>query len=230
MPEGELVVVRSSALDEDSVQHSFAGQLDSYLFVSAADVMKRVMDVWRSGFSERVLAYREEHGLPLLPSAPAVLVQRMIDSDVSGVAFAVDPVTGQHANAVIGAVYGVGTALVSGEADADTYHVDITGSIVNREVADKRIKHRMDTTSHEGVSAEPVPSDQSNIPAINDNQIRAVAELVRGTSHFAGRPQDIEWAIAGNELYLLQSRPITSLASIADPDGVLNLTTENRSR
>ena len=86
-PDGELLAVRSSALDEDGASHSFAGQLDSFLFVHARDVADRVCGVWRSGSSERVLAYRREHGLPDRPRPPSVLVQRMVRADVAGVAF-----------------------------------------------------------------------------------------------------------------------------------------------
>lgn len=221
-PKGEAVAVRSSALDEDGAQHSFAGQLDSYLFVAPGDVALRVADVWRSGFSERVLAYRREHGLGL-PKAPAVLIQRMIDADTAGVAFAADPVSGRRGVAVVGALYGLGSALVSGEADADTYHVDREGRIVRREIAHKRIRHRRDATAPEGVTAEPVAAEQAPAAALNDAQIVAVAALARRTSRHEGRPQDIEWAIHGGELFLLQSRAITSLAMLADPDATLNL-------
>src|SRR5690242_12155651 len=87
-PRGEFVAVRSSASDEDGAQHSFAGQLDSFLFVAAEDVREKVAAVWRSGFNERIMAYRREHGLlPQMPRPPAVLIQRMVQADVSGVAF-----------------------------------------------------------------------------------------------------------------------------------------------
>jgi pyruvate,water dikinase len=222
-PNGELVAVRSSASDEDGVQHSFAGQLDSFLFVSAAEVPDKVAAVWRSGFSERILAYRREHGLCLVPRAPAVLIQKMVRADVSGVAFGADPVTGRRGVAVVGAVYGLGTALVSGECDADTFHVDRDGRIINRAVVEKRIAHRPAPGRGEGVCAVPVPEEQARQPALTDSQILAIADLVRRTGRLFGRPQDVEWAIEAERIYLLQSRPITSLAQTADPDGVLSL-------
>jgi rifampicin phosphotransferase len=222
-PHGEQVAVRSSASDEDGAQHSFAGQLDSFLFVAVEDVPEKVAAVWRSGFSERILAYRREHGLPFVPNPPAVLIQRMVPADVSGVAFGADPVSGRRGVAVVGALYGLGTALVSGECDADTYQVDRDGRIVQRTVADKRTAHRPAPESPEGVVAVPVPPEQAQKPALTDEQVLAVADLVRRTGRHFGRPQDIEWAIEGGQLYLLQSRPITSLTHTADPDGVLNL-------
>ena len=222
-PDGAPVAVRSSASDEDGAQHSFAGQLDSFLFVAADDVPAKVAAVWRSGFGERLLAYRREHNLGLTPTPPTVLVQRMVRADVAGVAFGADPVSGRRRLAVVSAVLGLGTALVSGDADADTYHVDTNGVIVERSIADKRTAHRACPGRGEGVEAAPVPEEQAKQPALTDEQVRAVADLVRRTGRHFGRPQDIEWAIEAGRLYLLQSRPITSLAKIADPDGVINV-------
>jgi rifampicin phosphotransferase len=224
-PAGEPVAVRSSAGDEDGVQHSFAGQLDSFLFVppTAAAVAERVAAVWRSAFSQRMLAYREQHGLPGMPQPPAVLVQRMVSADRSGVAFGADPVSGRRGVAVVAAVWGLGTALVSGESDADTYHVDRAGNICLREIAIKRIAHCAAPDSPEGVEAVPVPEAEAARPVLTDEQVRAVADLVRKAGRHSGHPRDIEWAIEAGSLYLLQSRPITALAGLSDPDGALNL-------
>lgn len=222
-PNGELVAVRSSALDEDGSEHSFAGQLDSFLFVALPDVPSKVAAVWRSGFNERVLAYRREKGLSPLPSLPAVLVQRMISADAAGVAFSSDPVSGRRGISVVSGVYGLGTSLVSGECDADTWRVDRGGSIIEEQIADKRMAHRADFGSHEGVSGEAVAANRSSRPCLTAEQVRAVADLARRAARHFGRPQDIEWALENGELYLLQSRPITSLAAFPDPDGCLNI-------
>ena len=222
-PNGAPVAVRSSASDEDGAQHSFAGQLDSFLFVPGADVAAKVAAVWRSGFGERILAYRREHGLEFTPQPPTVLVQRMVPAEAAGVAFSADPVSGRRGVAVVSAVLGLGTALVSGEADADTWHVDRDGVVVDRVIADKRVAHRAAPGRGEGVESVPVPEEQARRPALSDVQVQEVAELVRRTGRHFGRPQDIEWAIENGKLYLLQSRPITSLVGLADPDGVLNI-------
>jgi pyruvate,water dikinase len=222
-PAGEMVAVRSSAVEEDGAEHSFAGQLESYLFVPVEHVAERLADVWRSGYSERVLTYRREHGLSPLPTPPAVLIQRMVSADVSGVAFSADPVAGRRAVAVVSAVYGLGTSLVSGESDADTFSVDRDGQIVARRLAEKRTAHAYAPSDRGTVRPVPVPPDRAAAPALNDAQIRAVAELARRCEDFFGRPQDIEWAIEDGHLYLLQSRPITSLARLPDPDGVYAL-------
>ncbi len=221
-PGGEPVAVRSSAIDEDGGQHAFAGQLESVLFVAPAEVAERVAEVWRSAFGERVLTYRRELGLPPVPSAPAVLIQRMVDADVSGVAFSADPVVGRRGLAVVSALYGLGTALVSGECDADTFHVARDGSIVERVIVEKRIAHRR-APNGSGVLPVPVGAELARRPALTDEQVRAVAELARRCEDHQGRPQDIEWAIQGGHLYLLQARPITTLARLGDPDGAYAL-------
>jgi pyruvate,water dikinase len=220
---GLSVAVRSSASDEDGAQHSFAGQLDSFLFVPTDQVPNRIVDVWRSGFSDRIVAYRREHKLSLTPRPPAVLVQQMINADAAGVAFGADPVSGRRGVAVVSAVFGLGTALVGGEADADTWHVDLAGRIVERHIAVKKTSHAAHPGSREGVQPVPVPEAKAATPALTDEQVVAVAELARRAGKHFGRPQDIEWAYAGGELFLLQSRPVTGLADRPDPDGVHNL-------
>lgn len=216
-PDGAPVAVRSSASDEDGVSHSFAGQLDSFLFVPSGDVADRVARVWRSGFSERVASYRRSQGIAGTPPAPAVLVQRMISPDASGVAFAADPVSGDRDVAVIAAVYGVGSGLVSGECDADTYRVDREGRLVESTVAHKRDAHRPDPQALEGVRRVAVPDDLAHRPVLTEEQVREVAALARRATEHFGRPQDIEWAYAAGRLYLLQSRPVTGLANRPDP-------------
>ena len=216
-----LFAVRSSAVDEDGAEHSFAGQLESILFVPEAEVVARVADVWRSGFAERVIAYRRERGFTSLPAAPAVLVQRMIDAEISGVAFAADPVGGSRSTVVISAVFGLGTALVGGDAEADTFRITHGGEhSQNRRVARKSIRHVADAASPAACGAKHGRrrslADRRTLSA---DQIREVAELALAASRSEGRPQDIEWAIAGGKLYLLQSRPITSLATLPDPAG-----------
>ncbi|HEV2908631.1 MAG TPA: PEP/pyruvate-binding domain-containing protein, partial [Candidatus Eremiobacteraceae bacterium] len=210
---GDVFAVRSSAADEDAAQQSFAGQLESYLFVSAGQVADRVARVWSSAFTERVAAYRRNRGLSLLPAPPVVLVQRMIDADVSGVAFSADPVSGARDIAIVSAVFGLGTALVSGEADADTFKVDRDGRIVDRVIADKRTAHQRSATNVEGVEPVEVAADRAKQPALDDTAIRDVARLARTAEQHFGAPQDIEWAYRGGRLSLLQARPITSLAA-----------------
>ncbi|MFL5563054.1 MAG: PEP/pyruvate-binding domain-containing protein [Gemmatimonadaceae bacterium] len=219
-PNGEPVAVRSSAAGEDGVEHSYAGQLESYLFVAAADVPARVRDVWTSVESARVAAYRIERRITG-SSAPAVLVQRMVNAERSGVAFSADPVTGRRGRCVVAAVFGLGTALVSGADDADSLVVERAGTIVERRTATKSVAHRRNPAGD--VVEVPLTADDATRPVLSDNEARAVAALARRSALHFGAPQDIEWAIEDDELYLLQSRPITSLAALGDPDGVAAL-------
>jgi len=214
------VAVRSSGVQEDGVEHSFAGQFDSFLFVTQENLSPRIIDVWRSGFNERLLAYRRENQLEGLPEAPAVLVQAMINSEVSGVAFSADPVSGQRSVAVVSGLRGLGTALVGGDADADTWRVDLDGTILDRNVVPKILEHRPDPNSVEGVVSQEIIEPDASKPALTDVQIIQVAALAHRTEHYFSRPQDIEWAMRDGILYLLQSRPITSLSTLPDPDGV----------
>jgi len=206
-PDGESVAVRSSAREEDGCAHSFAGQLESFLTVPLAEVPAAVVAVWKSAFSERVRAYRAAHRLPGPPGPPSVLIQRMVHADAAGVAFGADPITGRPDIAVVSAVPGLGTALVNGERNADTWHVDATGQIAKCHTPGREPAHAP------GAAGQP-PSinarEDASRPVLDDAQVRAVAALVRRTGELRGHPQDIEWAFEKDRLYLLQSRPITT--------------------
>ncbi len=217
-PGNEVVAVRSSAADEDSAALSFAGQLESYLFVTRQNLLQRIADVWRSGFSDRIIAYRRQAGVDALPSPPAVIVQRLVDGDVSGVAFSADPVSGRRSMAVVAGVWGLAQALVSGEADADTWHVGLDGDVLERSIATKKTACRRDADHLDGVSTVPVETTLVDKATLEDTQVAAVARLARDAERHFGRPQDIEWTWADDTLYLLQSRPITTLADKPDPD------------
>jgi pyruvate,water dikinase len=220
-PDGACVAVRSSALEEDGIRHSFAGQLASYLFVAPEDVAAKIIEVWRSGFSTGVLAYRREHALPMPTEPPAVLVQRMVEAQVAGVAFSADPVSGRRGWTIVSALYGLGAALVSGECDADTYTVARDGSVLTRAVVAK--SHALRQSGGNSIEALPVSPEMVMQPALTDTQICMVAALARRCAQHFGSPQDIEWALADGQVFLLQARPITSLAGMADPDGLYAL-------
>ena len=208
-----VFAVRSSAPDEDGAEHSFAGQLKSFLGVRPQDIEQRIADVWKSGFSAAVCAYRAQQGLPWPPAAPAVIVQEMIEPDTAGVAFSSDPVTGDRSLAVIASNYGLATSVVSGEADSDLHHVDRSGRIVKRQIAIKTRVDRFSAAAPEGVAPVAVTAKQARRPALTDEQVRQVAEAVRRIETLFGSPQDVEWAIAGGRLHLLQARPITALSA-----------------
>lgn len=218
-PNGERLAVRSSAVDEDGAERSFAGQLESYLFVPADEVAARMVDVWRSGFSERVLSYRIEAGLPPMARAPAVLVQRMVDAERAGVAFSADPVSGRRDVTVVSAVHGLGSALVSGESDGDTWHVDSGNRTVQRYVTEKPLAQRFDPEARDYLGSEPVNQETAKQPVLTDEEAVEVAKVACRAAEFFGKPQDIEWAYEKGQFYLLQSRPITTLNDLPDPAG-----------
>jgi phosphohistidine swiveling domain-containing protein len=185
--------VRSSATMEDGAGHSFAGQFETFLEVSAAEVAAKITGVRDSAQHESVITYCRERGLPL-PEPPTVLVQRMILPRCAGVAFSADPVTGHRSIALVSAVEGTGEKLVSGEVDGETWRIG-TG-----------------------------PCETPQNPLLKEAEAREIAGLVRDCAGYFGRPQDIEWAIdAGGKLWLLQSRPITTLAALPDPDDTLRV-------
>ena len=179
--------------------------------------------MWKSAFSDRNVAYRRARGLSPPRRAPAVLIQRMVDADVAGVAFGADPLSTGRDVAVISAVYGLGSSLVSGECDADTFRVSRDGDIVDREIAMKRVAHRVAVDGRCGYRAADVPEPLLRQPALDDQRVRQVACLVRAVERHFGAPQDVEWAFDRNGVHLLQSRPITTPRGNANPGGVLNL-------
>ncbi len=192
-----LWAVRSSAVDEDGSQTSFAGQLESYLKVPREQLLQRVRDVRASALSERVQLYRREHGLEG-SQVPAVLIQHMLQPRVAGVAFAVDPVEGRWDRILLSAVPGLGDALVDGSMDAVTWRLDSENQVCSVEVPD-------------GLSAD----------LLSPQELGELAGLVRDCSRKMGRPQDIEWAIDEKQLWLLQSRPVTTMGRVNDPEGQL---------
>ncbi len=190
-----LFAVRSSGNMEDGAGHSFAGQFSSYLDVPAAEVARRVADVRASAKSDAVLTYCREHALPA-PEKPTVLVQRMIDARCAGVAFSADPVTGRRGIIVISAVAGTGEKLVSGEVDGETWRLHQNEELLER-------------------------PDYAVLAAA---EVIEIAALVRRCEAAFDKPQDIEWAIdPAGKLWLLQSRPITTLALTPDPDDRLRV-------
>jgi pyruvate,water dikinase len=182
---GGKVAVRSSACAEDSETASYAGQQETYLNVSGSDnVCARVLDCWSSFFSERALFYRSKKG-SLNDLGMAVVVQKMLDPLKSGVLFTVDPVSRRRDRMIVEAVFGLGEQVVSGEVTPDHYVVDRSGNIKREHIIDKRV--------------------------LEQDEIWQLVELGSGLVKHFGAPQDIEWAIEDGKVYLLQSRPITTL-------------------
>jgi len=210
------VAVRSSATAEDLPEMSFAGQQDTYLNVVGADaLLQAVVNCWASLWTARAIGYRARNRVPHEGAALAVVVQRMVPAEVSGVLFTANPLSGLRSETVIDATYGLGEALVSGQVEPDHYEVDTKRvQITKRELGSKALAiHPLDGG---GTRREtPQGADRQALP---DDQILALAALGQRVAAEYGQPQDIEWALAGGQLSLLQSRAVTSL--FPTPEGV----------
>lgn len=206
-PAGRTFAVRSSATAEDGAQHAFAGQHETYLHVAPADVPARVLDCWRSRDCERAVTYRRQAGLQDDEVQMAVVIQAMIAADCAGVAFCLDPVQGRTDEFSIDAAFGVGETVVSGGYPTDHFAINReTGAVVGSHIAHKdRYLGLAETGTEERTSSAP------DVPACTAGQLAELAALLRRIETHYGYPQDIEWAFAGGELFLLQARPITRL-------------------
>ncbi|OLF15946.1 phosphoenolpyruvate synthase [Actinophytocola xanthii] len=212
------VAVRSSGAEEDGARYSFAGQFSTFLNIGGLDsVVAHVRRCWASAYSAQALRYRLAHGLPCETSGMAVVVQRMVPADKSGVLFTANPLGGDPDEYMISAVLGLGEGLVSGLVDADTVLVDRrSGAVREVVVGDKR--ERVDPDEHgDGSVTTVVGAEARAASALSGEE---VARLVRVASDvvaaFSG-PQDIEWAIADDSVWILQSRPVTGPVRGADP-------------
>ncbi len=213
--DNDYFAVRSSAGNEDSSDNSFAGQFDTFLYVKKQDVIQKICDVYLSAFSERIDTYRKENNIEEI-MIPSVIVQRMVNSEKSGVAFGANPVNSNIKQVVVSAVFGLGSGLVDGIATADTYKIE--NNKIEKEIVSKDFMHVLDGRD---VIQKEVSKEQKSIQVLTDKQILEVKDLVKKSSEFFGRYQDIEWAYEGGKLYLLQSRPITTLTN--SKEGKINV-------
>ncbi|OGO51423.1 MAG: hypothetical protein A2148_11820 [Chloroflexi bacterium RBG_16_68_14] len=212
---GGRVAVRSSATAEDLAEASFAGQQSSFLNVVGAEwVVEAVRACWASLFEPQAIFYRAENGFEHLSVAIAVPVQSMVQSERSGVMFTVNPVTHDAGRIVIEAVYGLGEAAVSGQVTPDMYIVDKASlAILERSISEQEQKLAYDPAAgglHPNVWRS-VPPDRAGLPKLSDDEVAALARLGLQVEAHYGSPQDIEWAMEGDRLFLLQARPVTTL-------------------
>jgi phosphohistidine swiveling domain-containing protein len=212
---GARLAVRSSAASEDGAGASFAGQFDTMLGVPSDDaraLADAIRAVWASAFNAHALAYGGAG------ARMAVVLQELVEPEVSGVGFSADPVTARRDTAVISAVYGLGEGLVSGELDADTFHAVVReggGDDVRAALAHKDRAVRPSPT---GTEVASVKAELRDAPALSDDEVRRIAATLRELERALGAPQDVEWALAPadgrpRELFILQARPITTLGA-----------------
>jgi hypothetical protein len=216
--DGVAVAVRSSATAEDLPDASFAGQQDTYLNIDGADaLLDAVKRCWGSLWTARAMAYRARQGILPAQVSLAVVVQVMAPATAAGVLFTVNPVTGAADEMLINATWGLGEALVSGRVNPDEIVADkATGRIKQSTVGEKAI---MTASTGAGVAEVAVAAAQRKQLALTPDQVAELAQLGRDLEALFGQAQDVEWAIAGDRVVLLQSRPVTTIAPPAGLPG-----------
>ncbi|CCQ37373.1 phosphoenolpyruvate synthase [Natronomonas moolapensis 8.8.11] len=227
LDDGEaFVAVRSSATAEDLPSASFAGQQDTYLNITREGLIDRIKHCWASLFTQRAIYYRNEQGFDHDIVDIAVVVQRMVAADKSGVMFTSHPSSGEP-KIIVEAAWGLGEAVVSGSVSPDNYVIDREADkVIEATVADKKVMMLKDEETGETVE-RAVPEDKRNARVLDDDELDRLAELgERAEAHY-GEPQDVEWAIVegdgrssdgrthSGDVFMLQSRPITTISEDA---------------
>lgn len=205
----EFVAVRSSATAEDSASAAWAGQLDSFLNTTKTNLLKRVQDCWASLFTPRAIFYRFEKELHKTKISVAVVVQKMVNSEKSGIAFSVHPVTEDYNQIIIEAGFGLGEAIVSGQITPDSYVVEKKPrSIIDINISEQE---RGLFRKSEGGNDWKDLGDKGKEQVLPGKEIMELTEIILNIESHYGFPCDIEWAYEGEKFYIVQSRPITTL-------------------
>ncbi|WP_227131619.1 pyruvate, water dikinase [Halorubellus salinus] len=214
----EFVAVRSSATAEDLPDASFAGQQETFLNITADDLLERVRECWASLFTQRAIYYRKQQGFEHSDVNIAVVVQQMVDAEKSGVMFTSHPSTGEP-KMIVESAWGLGEAVVSGSVSPDNYVLDRqTGTVEEVTVADKKVMMEKDEATGETVERE-VPDGDRERRVLTDEELDALRDLGETVESHYDTPQDVEWAIVGDDVYMLQSRPITTIAEETEDAG-----------
>ncbi len=214
---GGLVAVRSSATAEDLPEASFAGQQSTFLNIQGEnEVVTAIQGCWSSLFEPRAIFYRQQQGFDHFRVGIAVPVQKMIQSESSGVMFTVEPLTSDSTKIIIEAIFGLGESIVSGDVTPDQYLLDKNGTrIIDKEIHKQEWQLVKDTKASVG-KLEPniktsVPPSKQARQKLSDKDIVALAKVGKMIEDHYQFPQDIEWAKEGKELFILQTRPVTTM-------------------
>ncbi|MEK5320039.1 phosphoenolpyruvate synthase [Paenibacillus sp. FSL L8-0644] len=206
--------VRSSATAEDLPHASFAGQQDTYLnIIGKESILEHIRKCWASLFTERAVIYRMQNGFDHSQVYLSVIVQRMVFPQASGILFTADPITCNRKLLSIDASFGLGEALVSGLVSADCYQVQ-EGEIVDKRIATKKLA--IYGRREGGTETQQIDLDQQRTQTLTEQQILQLARIGRQIEEHFGCPQDIEWCLADDTFYIVQSRPITTLYPIPE--------------
>ncbi|RAJ89872.1 pyruvate,water dikinase [Larkinella arboricola] len=208
--------IRSSATAEDLPDFSFAGQHDTYLnIIGEASILNHVRKCWASLFTDRAIVYRLQNKFDPSKVYLSVVVQKMVFPDTAGIMFTANPLNGNRKVVTIDAGFGLGEALVSGLVSADNYTVR-DGKIVDKRISSKT--RGIYASLAGGTTEQEITADQINVQALEDEQILRLARIGRAVESHFGSPQDIEWCLANDIVYLLQTRPITNLYPVPKVD------------
>lgn len=212
--------VRSSATAEDLPHASFAGQQDTYLNIIGVDaILQHISLCWASLFTDRAVIYRMQNGFDHSQVYLSVIVQRMVFPQASGILFTADPMTSNRKVLSIDASYGLGEALVSGLVSADNYTVH-EGEVVNKRIATKELA--IYGRKEGGTETKQLDPDQQKSQTLTEQQILQLARIGRQIEAYFKSPQDIEWCLAEDTFYIVQSRPITTLFPIPEANDQAN--------
>lgn len=212
--DSEFVAVRSSATAEDGAEHAWAGQLSSFLNVTEEMLVEKVQECWASLFTTRAIFYRFEKGLNVEEISVAVVVQKMVNSEKSGVGFSVHPVTEDREQIIIEAGYGLGEAIVSGEVTPDSYVIHKTNKkIISCDVSNQsKALFRSDCKTEDGYNTwQTLENDVASSQVLSEKETLELAEIIKNIEAHYGFPCDVEWAYEDGRFYITQSRPITTL-------------------
>lgn len=212
--EENAYAVRSSATAEDLPMASFAGQQDTYLnIIGEKAILTHISKCWASLFTERAVIYRLQNGFDHRTVHLSVVVQKMVFPQVAGIMFTADPVTSNRKVVSIDASFGLGEALVAGLVNADSYKVR-NGEIIDKKISTKKLA--IAAVKDGGTQEQEIESGQQNRQALTDEQILQLEHIGRKIEEHFGQPQDIEWCLADDTFYVVQSRPITTLYPIPE--------------
>lgn len=210
----KYVAVRSSAIAEDGKRAAWAGQLDTFLNVTKEDLLNKIQACWDSINNPRAQVYAKSNGYNIEELKVAVIVQEMVQSEISGVAFSVNPVSQNQDNIVIEAVLGLGEAIVSGAVTPDTYVLDKKLNILNKTISTQHKMFSMDDGATEWADLD---TEESTSPKLPNEQMKRLGQTVLDIETQFGYPVDVEWAIVADKIYITQTRPITTLNEISSP-------------
>jgi pyruvate,water dikinase len=214
-----FVAVRSSATAEDLPGASFAGQQETFLNISGPDLVNNVQKCWSSLFTPRAIFYREQQGFEHDAVSMAVVIQQMVDSEKAGVVFTSNPMTGDSSQLIIEGGWGLGEGVVSGTVTPDHYVMDKENlSLLEKEIGKKEMMFTKDKKTGKTVTVK-LKGKKKTAQVLSESEMKEVTKISMEIEKHYGSPQDIEWAIVKDKVYMTQARPITTISDVKSSTG-----------